>query len=432
MKLFWTARAVMLPRWLAVGTCLLGAMALGSCSGRQSDVSLGQAAPRAVSPPGAATGLPAAEVAQEREVEVSEGKPSAEAPAERPPAGRSEAVFASLRVAKEEPYVIFPGPASDYALFKATQIQLMKSRLVSVAALRKPGIAGLPALRRTAAGHDEADWLAGQLRVDFPGDGEIMRVGLAIGDAAAAAGLVNAVVGAYLEEAVDGERKRKERRLDELNNVYADKEEELRKDRNTARQLAEAAGTAQTPAGLVSRQLAVEDALEARRELTAARSDLRRARAEQRAAEIQAANTKNTDVPDCEVDALAQNDLLISQALIPQVAELKRQLLGADAPAAEKLTAQLKAVQGEIGTQRAELRRDQEERKRAAGEAELRRIESQVDVLTQVVSDCEQSGQRAEKKALQACQTSVEGDLARPGSRSWKRRSAPSPRSAKN
>ena len=38
-------------------------------------------------------------------------------------------------------------------------------------------------------------------------------------------------------------------------------------------------------------------------------------------------------------------------------------------------------------------------------------MESQVDVLTQVVSDCEQSGQRLEKKAVQACQTSIEIDF---------------------
>ncbi len=203
------------------------------------------------------------------------------------------------------------------------------------AALRKPGIEGLPCLRQGSARRDAAGWLAEQLQVDSPGDAEIVRVYLSNDDAQAAVLLVNAVVRVYVEDAVSLERERRSKQLDQLDSLYAEKETELRSGRNVARQLAERVGTVETPAGSVGQQLALEEVLDARKDLSAARGDLWRAQAERKADEAMLANPANTEVPDYEVDALAQNDPQIVQVLMPLVAELKKQMLDASAAAAE-------------------------------------------------------------------------------------------------
>ena len=158
--------------------------------------------------------------------------------------------------------------------------------------------------------------------------------------------LVNAVIHAYLEEVAGMELKERELRIDQLDRLYCEKEEELRRNHNVLRQLAEQMGTAETAAGFVDQQLALQEAIDARREFSAARGELRRAKAERKAGEALLNNTASTDVPDFEVDALAQNDPLINQVLLPLVADLKKQLLGADAAATQRLTDKLKAVQG--------------------------------------------------------------------------------------
>ncbi len=368
---------------LVMGTCLLGAIALGGCSRPESTVSPDESGPcgpcgsvstEAGPRTGQAPCSPVNPAARASGVEVAQGA-TPDAGAVKSLAVGPDAAFAFLRVAREEPYVVFPAAGrqgqSEFALYKAAQVQLLKSRLVLAAALRKPGMSGLACLRSATARHDATGWLAARLRVDFPGDAEIMRVGLAIDEPREAAALVNAVVGAYLNETVEGERKQRVQRLDTLERLYVDKESELRSVRNNERQLAESMGVSQSPTGYVNQQLALEEVADARKELFQARSELRRVRAELRAAEILSSNSKIIEVLDYEVDALAQNDPTISQVLLPVVAKLKKQIVSATPSSAEKLTAKLKAVQAEIDTRRKELRRGQEEQKRAAFDVDI-------------------------------------------------------------
>jgi hypothetical protein len=410
MKPVSTTRAAICRSSLLLGTCLLGALALGGCFSRQPGGRGGEPLPPAegaLPPP-----------ADSSTAETPRG-PKAEAPAPAAPAAeavspgnRAYTATAYLRVAREEPYVVFPATGgdarADYASYKATQMQLMKARFVLAAAARKPEVEGLACLRRGPARRDPAGWLAEQLHVDSPGDAEIVRVSLSSDDAESAAALLNAVVNAYLEEAATMEQGQRSRRLDQVDHLYAEKEEELRTIRNLMRRLAERVGNPETPESSVRQQFTLEEALDARKELSAARSDLRRAQAERKADEAMLANPASTDVPDQEVDALAQNDPLIGQVLMPLVAELKKQLLGATGDAARQAEGKLKAVQGEINTRRDELRRGQVARKRAALEADLGRLQTQCDALAVVVNDCEDTLRRARNEALHARDTSLD------------------------
>ncbi|MGO8691889.1 MAG: hypothetical protein ACLQLG_19890 [Thermoguttaceae bacterium] len=397
---------------LLAAACLLGAIVLGGCYGRQSAGPDGEASPSSegAARPAADSSATAASLAPKDEVSAPR---AAAAEAAASPGGRYTAT-AYLRVSREEPYVVFPAAAAagaDYAFYKRTQMELMKTRFVLAAALRKPDVERLPCLRQGPARRDPAGWLAGQLRIDSPGDAEIVRVSLSGDDAEAAAALVNAVVHAYLEEVAGTEMEKRTKQLDRLDRLLAEKEEELRSSRNLRNQLAEHVGTVETPAGSVGQQLALEEVLDARKDLSAARNDLRRAQAERRADDALLSNPTSTEVPDYELDALAQNDAVIGQVLTPLVAELKKKMLDDNPAVAEAAAGKLKAVQAQIVARRDELRRGQEARKRAAIEGEIARLQAQIFATGQLVADCQEALDRLGKAVVHARQTSIESEV---------------------
>ena len=72
-------------------------------------------------------------------------------------------------------------------------------------------------------------WLAGKLRVDFPNDAEIMRIGMSGENVNEMVRVVNAIVEAYLIEVVEGERAVQLQRRDRLHLAWLRNEEETHK-----------------------------------------------------------------------------------------------------------------------------------------------------------------------------------------------------------
>ena len=64
---------------------------------------------------------------------------------------------------------------NSFEIYKGTQQQLLTSDVVLIAALRKPEVASLAMVQKE---DDPVRWLARNLRVDYPGNAEIMRVSL--------------------------------------------------------------------------------------------------------------------------------------------------------------------------------------------------------------------------------------------------------------
>lgn len=143
---------------------------------------------------------------------------------------------AVLRIKAQPEFLLYPtrrGPA-EFALYKATQAELIRSNFVLVAALRSLNTPKSDSLEwdATAAAAatevirqqpDAVRWLYDRLRVDFPGSGELMRIRLTVREPNAAAALVNAVVESYMDEIVAAERSEQLRRLDELDRAYCGK-----------------------------------------------------------------------------------------------------------------------------------------------------------------------------------------------------------------
>ncbi len=184
---------------------------------------------------------------------------------------------ALLRVAVESS--IPPGDGSaaagSFDVYRSTQQELLKSRFVLSAALKDPEIAKLAAVRGEA---DPVAWLARELRVDFPNNSQIMQVSLGDDDAAGAARLVNAVVGAYLETIVGLERRASNETRDVLDNTCVEMSAELRKKREDLQRLCKVLGTGSGEVSAMKRQIALEELAEYRRE--ALRIELELVRAE--------------------------------------------------------------------------------------------------------------------------------------------------------
>ena len=128
---------------------------------------------------------------------------------------------AYLRIQAQESFILAPLESKysekEFQAYRETQRQLVKSRFVLLAALRKRDVAKLPSVQQVDKNGDAVRWLEKSVNVDFPSDAEVMSVGrYAKRSQGGRPILTNAVVEAYLTDVVDAERNRKRIRLGEL------------------------------------------------------------------------------------------------------------------------------------------------------------------------------------------------------------------------
>lgn len=221
---------------------------------------------------------------------------------------------AVLQVFAQQPVIAFRTADTDqrvqshnaFAVFKDTQEQLIRSPLVTMAALRDPELAALPPIRKR--GPAAAQWLAEEIAVRFPGDAEIMLVSITRRNPQEAATLVNAVVDAYMEEVVGRSAQERQDRLNELQQVTVAKEAELREQRNRLDQLAEQFGTGEDEAMRLKQQLVQQELADYRREYMRAQFDLRRARGELEAQRALLAAVDEIEISPYEMDELLYRD----------------------------------------------------------------------------------------------------------------------------
>ncbi|MBI3462709.1 MAG: AAA family ATPase [Planctomycetes bacterium] len=216
--------------------------------------------------------------------------------------------YALLRVASEKPRLVFDTAESkgDFGTYQRTQAQLIKSRFVLNAALRKPGVAELNAVRQQA---DPVNWLAREIMVDFPGGSEVMRIAMSGQEATEVAALVNAVHETYLQEIVNKERDQRLARLNELESNHNSYEARVRAKRSAYRELARTLGTSDSHALTYKQQMALEHFAQLKGEVT-------RLRFERMRAEVRSAAEKSGSKPEAGLQAPAATPAAMNETQI--------------------------------------------------------------------------------------------------------------------
>lgn len=206
---------------------------------------------------------------------------------------------------------------SSFEIYKGTQQQLLSSDVVLIAALRKPDVAGFESVKRE---DDPVRWLAKSLRAEFPGNAEILKVSLSGKNPDEVAGLVSAVVDAYMSEVVDVERNGRKKRLDDLDRLYTEKETEMRTKRTDLKQLAEQLGTGDTGALALKQQIALQQYAEARTESVRLRTELQRASSElkMKQAQLKAMTDKATVTGDQAAATKAPGEKAAGEKSVPE------------------------------------------------------------------------------------------------------------------
>lgn len=143
-----------------------------------------------------------------------------------------------------------------FEIYKATQAEILRSRMLLRVAMKNPKVAKLP---RRAKISDPENWLASRLQVTFPNKSQVMRVFLRTDGVMDATVVLNAIVDAYMTDVVVAEQEKKQKRFDDLDRIRNEKEQELRNSREEFRGLANAMGGANPETRRLRQKMAMDE-----------------------------------------------------------------------------------------------------------------------------------------------------------------------------
>ncbi|OHB70176.1 MAG: hypothetical protein A2V70_11725, partial [Planctomycetes bacterium RBG_13_63_9] len=187
-----------------------------------------------------------------------------------------------------------------YEIYKNTQLGYMTNPQVLTAALRSTEIRELPCVKREK---DPVAWLQEELRVSYPGEAEIMEVSMTGDDPKAVAKLVQAVVDAYMAEVVEDKRNEQRTRLQKLNDVLTETENEVRGLRNDQSRLAEQLGTPASDVARVKQESELRLAMQLNQEYLRVRLALQSAQEDLKGQQTLLDDLPNVEISVGEIDA---------------------------------------------------------------------------------------------------------------------------------
>ena len=330
-----------------------------------------------------------------------------------------------LRIAMQENTIAFQtdleGVDRDrFEIYKNTQQQLVSSRFVLLAALRKPEISRLPVIKHEQRTGDPVRWLEKQLSVGFPGRAEIMSVSLSRRDPKEATTLVQAVVRAYLDEVVNAELDQKRERLNELTSAYIEKEGEAREKREALKTLAAQLGTSDKETLTLQQQLALEELTIYRNEMARSQFDIRRLQSEVAAQKAILDSLETTDVVGAEVELLVQGDPIARQLFIElgwskmqQVYTEGAVVAGARSRYAETYQQNLQMMQDQFDARRLELAEMVRHQKRSLVQTEIAKLEVSIEVMQEQAKILQEEVAAQQSKAERFGNSSVDLEMMR-------------------
>ncbi len=208
---------------------------------------------------------------------------------------------------------------AEYEAFRKTQVQLIKSPLVLMAALRRPGV---DALSTFDGEQDKVGWLMRNVQVSAPMESEVIQVRMRGENADEVTEIVNAVTNSYLVDVVNNEKKERLQRRDTLQKKYKENMAEVRSRLDTFNNLAKSLGTTDSTEVETQRLLLLDHLGTLRSQQNRLQNELALIDAELAVMDAKARGeiTLEQSVPEEMVDAMVLRD--------PQFVELRDRLAG--------------------------------------------------------------------------------------------------------
>lgn len=251
---------------------------------------------------------------------------------------------------------------AEYEAYRKTQVQLIKSPLVLMAALRRPGIDSLATLKGE---EDKVGWLMRNVQVSAPMESEVLQVRLRGEDAREITQIVNAVTNSYLSDVVNKEKAERLRRRDTLEKKYKENMAEVRSRLDVYHNLAKSLGTTDSAEVATQRALLLDHLGTLRAEQTRLQRDLALLDAELAVMDAKARGeiTLEQSVPEEMVDAMVLRDPQFLQ-LRDKIADIEsavvyqaqRSSRGPNDPAVKKLQGMRDSMLQRLEQRREELK----------------------------------------------------------------------------
>jgi len=147
------------------------------------------------------------------------------------------------------------GRGGDFKMYKSTHQQLLLTPFVLNVALRDSQVSSQ---KEIVSQDDPISWLQDNLKVKFPGDGEIMQISMDTVSPTSCVNIVNGVVDAFMKEVVMNDRNDRLRRLDTLEKVFSERTNQVRNKQVELKNLATTLGTSDTDSLTVAQQSALQ------------------------------------------------------------------------------------------------------------------------------------------------------------------------------
>jgi hypothetical protein len=186
--------------------------------------------------------------------------------------------FALLKVSGKPPAVLErrAGAADEFAIFKRTQAQMIRSSTVLQGILREASIANLSLIKDHS--DDPVAWLNNQLVIDYPDDAEILRVAMKGANRDEVVKIVNKIVEVYLKEVVQRERDMRLEQEAKLQRTYQNMTADLQKQQDTLHALEALHNTSGSESARLKNNMAIEELnnyLDQRKKIISQMDDIR-------------------------------------------------------------------------------------------------------------------------------------------------------------
>ncbi|MEX2286075.1 MAG: polysaccharide biosynthesis tyrosine autokinase [Planctomycetaceae bacterium] len=297
--------------------------------------------------------------------------------------------FAELQVKEVAEKILFEtaDKQSAFRTYKQTQMRMVTSPFVLSSALRKPELSNLKMLEQTG---DPVHWLETKIEVTSPAS-EFVRISLAGDEPKELAAVINAVTEAYMEEVVNSEKLKRQKRKDNLEQVHREFDETLRTRRVAVKKLAEALQTSDSAALTIKQQMAAEYFAQLRREHAQTRFERMRAETQLAAGSGEPTSASDVTIPealleaklDQEPEVLKLNDRVLT--LEELIRKTRQTVTNDDHPLLGQYRKELDDVKAQIQDVRAKIRpriiTQIQSSATAVAESDVHQLKKRVEVL---------------------------------------------------